>query len=260
MKKILVATLAIALAASAAQAASKKKAEEAPAEPAFKTALNVAATLTDGNSETMGVNASLVTEGEKEGLGSIIAGIEGNYAENTVKTVDSEGNVHKSDDTTVENAKAYVNVKKTLTEMTFVGLNASGEYDDIAAIDYRFTLGPSLGFYAIKSDRQSLSLEAGPSYVWEKLDGETDDYLALRFAERYEIHLTKTASLVQSLEYLPKIDDFDRYLLNAEVALDVAINDRLSLRFVVQDSYNSEPAADADENDLSLLAGFGFKL
>lgn len=246
--------------ATAAQAAGRKKAAKEPEEPAWKTALNVAATLTDGNSDTLGANASLTTEGEKEGLGSVLAGIEGNYGENTVKTVDAEGNVHEDDETTVENAKAYVNVKKTLSPLTFLGLNASAEYDDIAAVDYRFTVGPSVGFYAFKTERQSLSVEVGPSYVWEKLDGETDDYLAFRFAERYEVQLTKTSTLVQSLEYLPKADEFDRYLLNAEVALDVAMNDRLSLRLVVKDEYNSEPAPGAEENDLSVLAGFGFKL
>lgn len=261
MKKILIGMMVLVLAgATAASAAGKKKAAEAPEEPAFKTALNVAATMTDGNSDTLGANASLVTEGEKKGLGSILAGIEGNYGETTVKTTDSEGNVHESDDTTVENAKAYFNAKKTLSELTFAGLNASAEYDDIAELDYRFTVGPFLGFYAFKTERQSLSAEAGPSYVWEKLGGETDDYLAIRFAERYEVQLTKTASLVQSLEYMPKADEFDRYLLNAEVALDVAMNDRLSLRLVVQDSYNSAPASDTEENDLSVLAGFGFKL
>ena len=261
MKKIcMVATVMVLASALAASAAGKKKAAKEPEAEAFKTALNVAATMTDGNSETLGVNASLVTEGEKEGLGSILAGIEGNYGEATTKSTDAEGNVTENDETTVENAKAYFNAKKTLSPLTFLGLNASGEYDDIASVDYRFTVGPAVGFYAFKSEKQSLSAEAGPSYVWEKLGGETDDYLAFRFAERYEAQLTKTATLVQTLEYLPKADEFDRYLLNAEVALDVAVNDRLSLRLVVQDSYNSEPAEGVDENDLSVLAGFGFKL
>ena len=261
MKKILIGTMVLALVgATAAQAAGKKKAAKEPEEPAFKTALNVAATMTDGNSDTLGVNASLVTEGEKEGLGSVVAGIEGNYGETTTKSTDAEGNVTETDETTVENAKAYFNAKKTLSPLTFLGLNASAEYDDIADVDYRFTVGPALGFYAFKGEKQSLSFEAGPSYVWEKLAGETDDYLAFRFAERYEAQLTKTASLVQTLEYLPKADEFDRYLLNAEVALDVAMNERLSLRLVVKDEYNSDPAPGAEENDLSVLAGFGFKL
>jgi len=261
MKKILIGMMVLVLAgATAASAAGKKKAGKAEAEPAFKTALNVSATLTDGNSDTLGANASLVTEGEKDGLGSILAGIEGNYAEAETSTTDAEGNVSKDDEKTVDNAKAYFNVKKTLSELTFVALDGSAEYDDIAKVDYRFMVGPALGFYAFKSEKQSLSFEAGPSYVWEKLADESDDYVALRFAERYSVQLTETSTLSQSLEYLPKAEDFDCYRIEAEAALDVAMSERLSLRFVVKDQYNSEPPEGVDENDLSLLAGFGFKL
>ena len=262
MKKSLTVALAVVLALAASANAAKKKqsAEPAPEASAFKTQLNASLTLTDGNSDTLGVNASLTTEGEKEGLGSILAGIEGNYAESESTATDAEGNVSKSTEKTVENAKAFFNAKKTLSELTFFGLNAAGEYDDMALLDYRFTVGPTIGFYAFKTERQDLSFEIGPNYVWEKVDGETDDYLALRFAERYSVQLTETAKLAESVEYLPKADEFDRYLLNAEVSLDVAVNERVSVRLVVKDEYNSEPADGVEENDLSVLAGLGVTL
>lgn len=258
MKRIGLIALATLLAMAAAASAAKKKAAP-PEEPAFKTQLNALLTLTDGNSDTLGANASLVTEGEKKGLGSVIAGIEGSYAEAGTTTVDADGNERDDTEKTVENARAYADLKKTLTEMTYVSLNMSGEYDDIADVDYRFMIGPAYGVYLIKSDSQSLCVDLGLSYVWEKLAGEEDDYLAFRLGERYSLQLTENSSLVQTLEFVPKADEMDRYLLNAEVALDVAMNDRLSLRFAVQDSYNTDPAPGMDENDLSVLAGFGFK-
>ncbi len=250
MKKILMVLAVLALAVSA-PAAEKKAADEAVKKDGFTTALNAGLTMTDGNSETMAANAGLVTEGEKEGLGSVIAGVEGNYGESTVDDVE---------ETMVENAKAYANVKKTLSPRTFASLDGSVLYDDIALIDYRATLGPGLGAYLVKNDKRSLSLEAGPSYVWEKVDGATDDYLALRFAERYSCQATKTAKLVQSLEYVPEAEDFDNYLLTGEIGVEAAINDHLSLRVVVQDKYDSTPAADAEHNDVSLIAGLGFTL
>jgi len=250
MKKILMVLAVLSLAVSA-PAAEKKAADEAVKKDGFTTALNAGLTMTDGNSETMAANAGLVTEGEKEGLGSVIAGVEGNYGESTVDDVE---------ETTVENAKAYANVKKTLSPRTFASLDGSVLYDDIALIDYRATVGPGLGAYLVKNDKRSLSLEAGPSYVWEKVDGATDDYLALRFAERYSCQATKTAKLVQSLEYVPEAEDFDNYLLTGEIGVEAAINDHLSLRVVVQDKYDSTPAADAEHNDVSLIAGLGFTL
>ena len=263
MKKIAVMlVLAMAVSASAAE----KKADEAAApKDGWTTALNAGLTMTDGNSETMAANVGLTTEGVKDGLGSVIAGADFNYGESTVSSTATdpatgESVVTETEETTVENAKAFVNVKKTLSAKTFAYLDGSVLYDDVALIDYRATLGPGLGFYLVKNDKRQLSLEAGPSYVWEKVDGASNDYLALRFAERYSCQATKTAKLVQSLEYLPEAEDFDNYLLTAEVGVEAAMNDHLSLRIVLQDKYDSTPAPGAERNDLSLLAGLGFTL
>ena len=263
MKKIAVMlVLAMAVSASAAE----KKADEAAApKDGWTTALNAGLTMTDGNSETMAANVGLATEGVKDGLGSVIAGADFNYGESTVSSTATdpatgESVVTETEETTVENAKAFVNVKKTLSAKTFAYLDGSVLYDDVALIDYRATLGPGLGFYLVKNDKRQLSLEAGPSYVWEKVDGASNDYLALRFAERYSCQATKTAKLVQSLEYLPEAEDFDNYLLTAEVGVEAAMNDHLSLRIVLQDKYDSTPAPGAERNDLSLIAGLGFTL
>ena len=266
MKKISIVMMALALAASASAAEKKAaKADEAPVQKkGFTAALNAGLTMTDGNSETLAANVGLVAEGEKEGLGSVIAGADFNYGENTVKTetTDDAGvaTVSESDEKTIENAKAYANVKKTLSPRTFAYLDGSVLYDDIALIDYRATLGPGLGAYLVKNDKRTLTLEAGPSYVWEKVDGASNDYLALRFAERYTCQVTKTAKLVQALEYLPEAEDFDNYLLTGDVGVEAAMNDRLSLRVVLQDKYDNTPALNAERNDLSLIAGLGFTL
>ena len=266
MRKIAWMIVALALAGSAAAAEKKAAPEAAAAPPAgFATALNAGLTLTDGNSETLAVNASLKTEGEKEDLGSILAGAEANYGESTVAgtAVDpatGETVATESDEKTVENAKVYANAKKTLSPRTFASLDGSVLTDDIALIDYRATLGPGLGAYVVKNDKRSLSLEAGPAYVWEKIDGARNDYLALRFAERYACQATKTAKLVQSLEYVPEAEDFDNYLLTGEIGVEAAINDHLSLRLVVQDQYDNPPAPGADRHDLSLIAGLGLTL
>ncbi len=256
MNKWMITLLTAALAASVF-------AEEA-AQSGFETKLSAGLTMTDGNSETLAMNASLVTEGAKEGLGSVIAGVEANYGENTVKTEasDAEGNtvVNESDEKTIENAKAFFNVKKTLSPMTFASLDGSVLHDDMASIDYRATLGPGLGVYVVKSDQRELSLEAGPSYVWEKVDGISNDYLALRFAQRYTCQVLPNAKLVQSLDYLPEAEDFDNYLLTAEVGVEAAMSERLGLRVVVKNQYDNRPAAGAERNDLSVIAGLSLTL
>ena len=131
MKKIWMALTALALTVSAG--AADKKADEVAAKPdGFATTLNAGLSLTDGNSETLAANASLATEGQKEGLGSVLAGIEANYGESTGTrtTTAADGTTTTADDSekTVENAKAYVNVKKTLSPRTFASLDGSVFY------------------------------------------------------------------------------------------------------------------------------------
>jgi putative salt-induced outer membrane protein YdiY len=251
MKIILIPLIALALVVTAA--ASEKKADKAEkaTKEGFETTLSAGLTLTDGNSETLAANGSLITEGEKKDLGSVLTGIEANYGENTVDDVT---------DKTVNNAKAYGNVKKTLTEMTFGSLDASLLYDDIALVDYRTTVGPGLGAYLVKNDKRELSVEAGPAYLWEKVDGVSDDYFTLWFGERYTCQATQTAKLWEAVKYTPEAADFANYLLTAEVGVEAAMSERLSLRVVLQDNYDSTPAAETKRNDLNLIAGIGVKL
>lgn len=217
----------------------------------FKTTLSIGYSMTDGNSKTMQANGTLVTEGEKEGLGSIRAGIEANYGESTVNS---------QKENTVNNANVFANAKKTITPRTFGYLAASVLSDDIADIDYRATIGPGLGVYLVKNENTTLSIEAGPSYVWQQVAGTPDDYLVLRFAERFDQKFSATAKMWQSAEYLPTADNFDQYLLNAELGTEASINTRVSLRLVFQDKYNSTPADDLEKNDISLIAGISVKL
>ena len=266
MKKYLLIAAALALAASAAAAEKKagKEAAGAEAPAGLATALNAGLTLTDGNSETLAANVGLKTAGETEGLGSVLAGAEFNYGESTVqtKTTDEAGveTVAEKDEKTVENAKLFANVKKTLSPRTFMSLDGTAAYDDVADIDYRATLGPGFGAYLVKNARRELTLEAGPAYLWEKIGGARNDYLALRFAERYACQALKNAKLVQTLEYLPEAEDFDNYLLIGEIGVEAAMSDRLSRRVVLQGKYGNTPAEGKERNDFSLIAGVGIQL
>lgn len=217
----------------------------------FTNKLSAGITLTDGNSKTLQANASFITEGEKAELGSIRAGIEANYGEATVKD---------EKDTTVNNARAFANAKKKITPRTFGYLDASILRDDIAEIDYRLAVGPGLGVYLVKNEKMSFSVETGPSYITEKVDGASCDYLALRIAERIDFALSTTAKIWQSAEYLPKPDDFDDYLMNAELGIEATMTTRLNLRLVLQDKYDNVPAAGLKQNDLALIAGISLSL
>ena len=227
---------------------------------AFVTKLSGGATMTDGNSETMQANASLVAEGEKEGLGSVRTGVEANYGETTTATTDASGSVTESTDTTIENARVFAGAKKTISARTFGSVDASVLYDDVAAIDYRAMISAGLGAYLVKNEKTSLSVDIGPAYIWEDVAGITDDYVAVRFGQRIDHALSKTANVWQSTEYLPKADDFGDYLLNVEVGAEAAMSSRLNLRLVLQNKHDSKPGIGLEKNDLVLIGGVSVSL
>mgnify|MGYP000866128843 CR=1 FL=1 len=234
--------------------------EAAPARASkLEKSLTLGLNLTDGNSETMLANGNLQIAGEKDLLGSFKVGLEGNYGENTTRSV-VDGVEIKEDETTVSNAKLTGNAKKTLTPRTYAYLDGSVLNDDIAKIDYRATVGPGLGLYLVKSDSQALSVEGGLAYVWEEVSDLEDDYLALRLAESFEYKFAERSKIWQSIAYMPEAEDFDNYLITAEVGVEAPLQGKLNLRVVLQDKYDSEPGEDVKHNDLTLIAGVSIKL
>jgi len=220
--------------------------------------LAVGVSMTSGNSDTLSANATLagVKTTEKHELR---LGIEGSYAELQLDTV-SNGTTNTIDETTAQNAKAYANYKRKFGAL-YGYFDNSILHDDPAAIDYRLMTGLGGGGYVIQTDSAKLGIEAGGTYVREELDtDEEDDYIAVRFAARYDQALSETAKIWESVEYLPRADDWDDYLLSAESGIEAAVNAATSLRIVIQDRYDNEPPAGTDENNLSVIGSLVYKL
>lgn len=156
MKYFWTMILAVALAGTVSAAPKKTKAAaKEPAKPALETKLNASLALTDGNSETLAENVSLVMEGEKEGLGSVLASIENNYGESQVEGVK---------DTTVNNVAAALNLKKTLSPRTFASVDGSALHDQVASISYRALVG-SRAWLLFRQERQARAFARSRSFL-----------------------------------------------------------------------------------------------
>jgi putative salt-induced outer membrane protein YdiY len=132
-------------------------------------------------------------------------------------------------------------------------------YDSIADIDYRFTFSPGAGYYFIKSASASLRAEVGPGYVVQRQAGKEDDYFTLRIAERYDQKINDRMKLWEAAEYLPQVDRFQNYIINAEIGIETVISKQLRLRTYLQDNFHSEPAAGRKKNDVKVVAAVAYK-
>lgn len=162
--------------------------------------------------------------------------------------------------TATDSLRLYGQGQRLLTERLYLGLAGSYFQDAPADLDYRFDVAGVLGYHVIKSDRTTLSLEAGPGYAWEKQGDISNDFATLRFGERFEHQLSKRSKLWQSAYLTPQIDDFDNFNLIAEAGIDTLLSERWSLRTSVRYLYDNTPAAGRQSEDLTLITGLSYAL
>jgi putative salt-induced outer membrane protein YdiY len=218
----------------------------APAkEGKWESSAGIGLTLTSGNSDTVLVTGNAQTS-RKWDQNELRLGVEGGYGE-------VEG------DRNIDYVRGFGQYNRLFNERLYGYVRADALHDAIAEVDYRVTLSPGLGYYFIKEEKVTLSGEVGPGYVFEKVDGDENDYLTLRLAERFEWKISKTARLWQYLEYLPEVDDFENYIINGEIGVAADITKNLALKVYLQDTYDNMPAPGREENDLKLVAGIDYK-
>lgn len=251
--KTVVASLALAFTALIGQAGENSTAAKNPVATGcghnpgpWDTSINSGLSLTRGTVDSLTVNAGIVVKGTWTS-DEIILMADYLYG-------DTEGA------TTNNTFRAGAQYNHLLSDRFFLGLTSGFLYDEVADIDYRVNLYPTLGYYLIKNETTKLAIEVGAGYTWEKQGGIPDDYPGARFAERFEHAFASGAKFYQLLEYIPRFEDFGDYLLSAEVGFEVPVTSKISWRTAVRDTYDSSPAAGREENDLTLLTGISYAL
>ncbi len=162
--------------------------------------------------------------------------------------------------------------KETITDTGELGLNYKREinisygytdasifYDTVAKVDYRARIVCGAGSYLLKNDRVTASIDAGAGYLWEETAGEPEEYPLLRISQRYDQEVGTSAKVWQTLEYLMKADDVNRYILNAETGAQAPMTSALNIRITLKNRYNSSPAEGIEKNDLTLTAALAWK-
>ena len=230
--------------------AQEAKAPEPPKK--WETIASAGVALTRGNSESLLANLGIDSV-RKWPVDEVLLGAKAGYGENT----DPQTEVFTKTDQYV---KGYGQYNHLFTERFYGGVRLDGIYDEVAGIQYRFVVTPMVGYYLVKNATTFLAVEAGPAGVYEKLKGQDSEfYVALRIAERFEHKFNERTKVWQMAEYLPQVDRFSNYTLNFEAGISTAMSSHLDLRMVFSDSYRNEPSFGRKRNDLKLIAGIGYK-
>lgn len=216
-----------------------------PPPPKWEKSAALGLTLTEGNSDTLLVTANILAarKGERN---EISLGADGTYGENN----DVKNN---------ETLHGFAQYNRLFTDRFYGYARVDGLHDAIADVEYRFTFSPGVGYYFIKNDRTRLSAEIGPGYVLESQGGDERGYFIARLGEKFDHKLNEKSKIWQSFEVLPELEDFDNYIINAELGVETQLTEKLALRSYVQDTYDHEPAPGRKKNDLKLVTAIAWK-
>jgi putative salt-induced outer membrane protein YdiY len=237
-----------------------KSAAAAPTKPppavptnGWKSSVAVGVTLARGNADTTLASFAANTE-KKWTQNDLMFGADGLYGRSKLPN-------NPQIQTTAETAHGFSQYNRSFGDGFYAYGRADGFHDGVADIKYRLTLAPGVGYYFVTNKIVDLSLEAGPGYIKEQLDGKTESFATLRVAQKFHYAISPHARLWDTIEFLPQADHLDNYIVNAELGVESALTkkNKLNLRTVLQDSYNNVPAAGRLKNDLKLIAALAYK-
>jgi putative salt-induced outer membrane protein len=226
-----------------------------PKSPPWDATASVGLTLTRGNSKTVLFTGNLQAA-KKWQKNELNLGLDGVYGEN-------------NDVESAESIRGFGQFNRLFSERAFGYLRVEALHDGIANIDYRLTVSPGGGYYFLKTTNTTLRAEIGPGYIYEKIGSATvngefkpshsKSYMTLRVAERFDHKLNDRVKIWQTAEYLPQVDQFSNYIINAEVGIETAMTKHLSQQTLLQNSYDNDPAPGRHKNDLKLIAALKYK-
>ena len=252
---------ALIAAAAAAVSTHAFAEEDAPTYP--ELSVTIAGTYNDGNTEDKS-GAAAVDYKNVLDLGEVTAGAAGAITKSTItrKTTADDGttSTKKEEETTAKNGEVFGKILFTVEEPFSVYVDASLFADEIADVDYRAMVGAGVAVDLYKTETATFRLEAGVAPMWEKIADESEYYTMGRLAEVAEYYFACGAKVGESLEYLPALNDSDKYLFNAVLGVESPLNNTLSLQFTVKDRYNSLPGDDHEKNDVCATVGIRVKL
>lgn len=169
-----------------------------------------------------------------------------------------------NDRTASDRGKGEVQYNHQIDEKLYWLTRGAGEYDSVIDLDYRYQVGPGLGYYFYKTEIFEFSLESGPAYegVQFARAGFQNSILA-RVADRMRWQIAPNLKFLHSAEFSNDLLETEKYTFTINGSLESTINKMFTLRFTAEDRYNlppsNIPANRRERNDLLLITSIVWK-
>ena len=225
--------------------ASPSPAQE-PSPPPWSSSLGAGLALTRGNSETANVNLSFTTLFDPK-TDRIFK------ADALYLRGEAEGEIQA--DRTTANARY-----ERSRDRSFWFGELGYLRDSFKEIDYLISPLAGAGYYLIKSETRTLTIDAGAGAAFERGGAiGSSSSAAVKTGEAFDWAISPTSRFTQRLNGLWKLDDPDDayYHFDAGIATTIAARFEMKLSYVYD--YRSQPPPDVEKGDSALFAALVYK-
>ena len=155
-----------------------------------------------------------------------------------------------------------------LTPRTYLYSLEGAGYDEIRQVNWRYEVGPGVGYHLIKRTNLVVRVEAGFNYQVQNIeeiplkrpafDREEKRY-SQRLAQDFRWNIGSQFTFDEKVEYFPELTDLHTYRMRVEANLRYWLKSNLSLNFTVIDTYETQTSTGVGQNDLQLRSSIGVK-
>jgi len=159
--------------------------------------------------------------------------LQGTAALSNTESIKAKGSILYSENDENTSANKY-NIELDYNHMineklySYMGINYIK--DELSDYDYRLNIGPGLGYKLIEDEIQTVDIQGGLDYAYDKYkSGIKDNYLAGRTELNYKYKFSPNLDFKQMLSYLASFEDANKYFVVSDSAFEVNMTKNLSL-------------------------------
>lgn len=212
-----------------------------------------------------------------ENSGSLVANVNRKWEKDRFKTdfgyyYGESGKVHDDRTKTTDRWELEAKHEHFWVEKVYHYEMFRYDRDMIQELSYRFRGGLGAGYYWLDGTvfenlgKFTFNQDLGVDYVKEEYDYENPDcrnngYAAIQYSHHF-IWIPKWVDDIEvfhNFEYLPEVDDFDKYLIKADAGFSKKLISDFTLLVKIEWDRNSMPAKDHKKDDLRYIVGLGYK-
>ena len=140
-------------------------------------------------------------------------------------------------------------------------MNTSAERDGPSDLDLRYLLGGGPGYRFVNRDDFNLTVRVGPAWVSENFNDESRDEDKASAALIWDMDrkLGDIFTLFAEGTFALSIESSDDALVRSETGVRAAVTRQIFLEGKVEWDWDSEPAEDAERQDVSYVFGVGYE-